>query len=91
MGSQVVDHGVSSTLIQKVKVDIQDWFNISLEEKKKFWQTPGDFEGFGQSFVHSEEQKLDWADKFSLVTLPSHMRKPHLFPMLPLPFRYPSS
>ncbi|GMH05181.1 hypothetical protein Nepgr_007021 [Nepenthes gracilis] len=84
---QLVNHGVSLTLVEKVKKDIQDFFNIPLEEKKKYWQTPGDFEGFGQSFVHSEEQKLDWADKFSLVTLPKHIRKPHLFPMLPLPFR----
>ncbi|KAI3821334.1 hypothetical protein L1987_08900 [Smallanthus sonchifolius] len=43
--------------------------------------------GFGQAFVVSGEQKLDWADIFFLVTLPHHIRKPHLFPNLPLPFR----
>ncbi|GAB2299043.1 hypothetical protein Dimus_033117 [Dionaea muscipula] len=84
---QVVNHGVSLALMDKVKKEIQDFFNIPLEEKKKYWQTPGDFEGFGQSFVQSEEQKLDWADKFSLVALPKHIRKPNLFPKLPLPFR----
>ncbi|GAB2287606.1 Protein srg1, variant 2 [Dionaea muscipula] len=85
---QLVNHGVSLPMVEKVKKEIQDFFNIPLEEKKnKYWQTPGDFEGFGQSFVFSEEQKLDWADKFSLVTLPKHIRKPHLFPKLPLPFR----
>ncbi|KAJ7978982.1 2-oxoglutarate (2OG) and Fe(II)-dependent oxygenase superfamily protein [Quillaja saponaria] len=46
----------------------------------------GDVEGFGQTFVVSEEQKLDWADMFYLITLLDHMRKPHLFPQLPLPF-----
>ncbi|KAK9204323.1 hypothetical protein WN943_014581 [Citrus x changshan-huyou] len=54
-----------------------------MEEKKKYWQHPGDVEGFGQAFVVSEEQKLDWADMFSMITLPVHMRKPHLFPKLP--------
>ncbi|GAB2252715.1 hypothetical protein Droror1_Dr00005562 [Drosera rotundifolia] len=84
---QLVNHGVSLDLVEKVKKDILNWFNIPLEKKKNYWQTPGDFEGFGQSFVQSEEQKLDWADKFSLVSLPKDMRRPNLFPKLPLPFR----
>ncbi|KAK9204326.1 hypothetical protein WN943_014584 [Citrus x changshan-huyou] len=44
-------------------------------------------EGFGQAFVISEEQKVDWIDIFFMTTLPIHLRKPHLFPKLPL---YPS-
>ncbi|KAL9255061.1 SRG1-like protein [Drosera capensis] len=84
---QLVNHGVSLELVEKVKEDILNWFNIPLEEKKNYWQTPGDFQGFGQSFVHSEEQKLDWADKFSLFTLPKAIRRQDLFPKLPLPFR----
>ncbi|KAJ6423531.1 hypothetical protein OIU84_024487 [Salix udensis] len=58
-----------------------------MESKKNFWQYPGEVEGFGQAFVVSEEQKLDWADLFFLVTQPVLARKPHLFPKLPLPFR----
>ncbi|KAL9257144.1 SRG1-like protein [Drosera capensis] len=84
---QLVNHGVSLELVEKVKEDILNWFNIPLEAKKNYWQTPGDFQGFGQSFVHSEEQKLDWADKFSLFTLPKAIRRQDLFPKLPLPFR----
>ncbi|KAJ6298247.1 hypothetical protein OIU76_019400 [Salix suchowensis] len=57
------------------------------KSKKNFWQYPGEVEGFGQAFVVSEEQKLDWADLFFLVTQPVLARKPHLFPKLPLPFR----
>ncbi|XP_026447099.1 codeine O-demethylase-like isoform X3 [Papaver somniferum] len=52
-----------------------------------FFQVEGDLEGFGQAFVHSEEQKLDWADMFFMLTLPRQMRKPRLFPKLPLPLR----
>ncbi|KAF5944772.1 hypothetical protein HYC85_018849 [Camellia sinensis] len=69
-------------------METQEFFNLPMEEKKKFWQDPGDVEGFGQAFVVSEEQKLDWGDLFFLTTLPTHLRKPNLFPMLPLPFRH---
>nr|GMD06576.1 protein SRG1-like [Ipomoea batatas] len=58
-----------------------------MEEKKKFWQEPGDLQGFGQAFVHSEEQKLDWCDLFYIITSPTYLRKSNLFPNLPLPFR----
>ncbi|CAA7053109.1 unnamed protein product [Microthlaspi erraticum] len=44
-------------------------------------------EGFGQAFVVSEEQKLDWADLFLLTMQPIGLRKPHVFPKIPLPIR----
>ncbi|KAL6991345.1 hypothetical protein U1Q18_009460, partial [Sarracenia purpurea var. burkii] len=84
---QVVNHGVSSSLVEKVKVDVQEFFKLPLEEKKKLYQEPGDIEGYGQNFVVSENQKLDWADVLYFFTLPVHQRKPHLFPKLPLPLR----
>jgi hypothetical protein len=59
-----------------------------MSEKKKFWQTPQHMEGFGQAFVMSDEQKLDWADMFYMTTLPKYSRMPHLFPKLPLPIRF---
>ncbi|ESR65930.1 hypothetical protein CICLE_v100105992mg, partial [Citrus x clementina] len=62
---QLMNHGVSSSLVEK---------------KKKFWQQPGDIEGFGQLFITSEEQKLDWGYGFTMFTLPTHLKKPHLFP-----------
>ncbi|KAL5081409.1 hypothetical protein RYX36_009830 [Vicia faba] len=84
---QLVNHGVSSSLMEKIKLEIQDFFNLPLSEKKKFWQTEQHMEGFGQAFVLSDEQKLDWADMFYMTTLPKHSRMPHLFPQLPLPIR----
>ncbi|KAJ9690866.1 hypothetical protein PVL29_013160 [Vitis rotundifolia] len=84
---QLTNHGVSSTLVEKVKVEVHEFFNLPMEEKKKFWQQPEDLEGFGQAFVLSEEQKLDWADMFYMITLPTYLRKPHLFPKLPISLR----
>ncbi|KAJ4976225.1 hypothetical protein NE237_001331 [Protea cynaroides] len=84
---QLINHGVSSSLMEKTKSEILEFFNLPMEEKKKFWQTPLDAEGFGQHFVVSEQQKLDWGDMFYITTQPTYLRKPHLFPKLPLPFR----
>lgn len=84
---QLTDHGVSSTLTNNVKLEIKKLFDLSMEEKKKFWQEPGDLQGFGQLFVVSDEQKLDWADLFYMMVLPTQMRKQDLFSKLPSSFR----
>ncbi|VYS46333.1 unnamed protein product [Arabidopsis thaliana] len=84
---QLVNHGIDSSFLDKVKSEIQDFFNLPMEEKKKFWQRQDEIEGFGQAFVVSEDQKLDWADLFFHTVQPVELRKPHLFPKLPLPFR----
>ncbi|XP_028758709.1 protein SRG1-like [Neltuma alba] len=84
---QLVNHGVGSRLVEKMKEETHEFFNLGMSEKNKFWQREDDVEGFGQAFVVSEDQKLDWGDLFFINTLPVHLRKPHLFPQLPLPFR----
>jgi len=30
---------VSTSLLEKVKLDIQEFFKLPIEEKKKYWQT----------------------------------------------------
>ncbi|WCJ32347.1 2-oxoglutarate (2OG) and Fe(II)-dependent oxygenase superfamily protein [Euphorbia peplus] len=82
---QLVNHGV--TVVDKIKEEVKELFNLPMEEKKRYWQYPGEPEGFGQAFVISEEQKLNWGDIFFMVTQPSYARKPHLFPSLPFPLR----
>ncbi|CAN6987401.1 unnamed protein product [Brassica rapa subsp. trilocularis] len=84
---ELINHGMDSSFLDKVKSEVQDFFNLPMEEKRKLRQRPGDIEGFGQAFVVSEEQKLDWGDMFLLTMQPFHLRKPHLFPKLPPPFR----
>ncbi|GMN43403.1 hypothetical protein TIFTF001_012608 [Ficus carica] len=84
---QLINHGVSPSVVEGVKVGIEELFNLPIEEKKKFWQQPGDMEGFGQGFVVSEDQKLDWADLFHLISLPKHSRKPNFLPNFPIQFR----
>ncbi|KAJ0511153.1 putative codeine 3-O-demethylase [Helianthus annuus] len=84
---QLINHEVSCELVEKVKEETGEFFMLPLEEKKKYAQKLGDAEGFGQAFVISEEQKLDWCDMFRMITLPHDLRKPHLLPKLPHAFR----
>ncbi|KAL0545737.1 hypothetical protein IC582_015628 [Cucumis melo] len=84
---QLVKHGVSESLMERMKMETQKLFELPIEEKKKLWQRAGDVEGFGQAFVRSEEQKLDWCDMFFMATLPLHFRNPRLLQNLPLSLR----
>uniref|UniRef100_A0A7N0UPV1 Fe2OG dioxygenase domain-containing protein n=1 Tax=Kalanchoe fedtschenkoi TaxID=63787 RepID=A0A7N0UPV1_KALFE len=84
---QVVEHDVSRSLIEEMKAEIGRFFGLPLEEKRRYAQEPGDLEGYGQAFVVSEEQRLDWADMFYVVTQPTSMRKPHLLPKLTAHFK----
>lgn len=81
------NHGVSLSIVEKMKVEAEALFRLSMEEKKKLGQREGEIEGFGQAYIMSEEQKLDWGDMFYINTLPLHLRKPHIFPHLPQSFR----
>jgi len=75
--------------VEKVKRGAHELFNLPIEEKKMFRQREGEgVEGYGQVFVVSEEQKLEWGDMFFMLTLPPRLRKPYLFPNIPLPFRF---
>ncbi|KAI4313622.1 hypothetical protein L6164_026585 [Bauhinia variegata] len=86
---QLINHGVNIELVENVKRGAHELFDLTMEEKKKLWQKPGDMEGFGQMQLQVSEnkQQLEWVDRFYIFTLPKHLRKPHLFPNIPLPFR----
>ncbi|KAL2349076.1 hypothetical protein Fmac_003076 [Flemingia macrophylla] len=84
---QLLNHGVDPSVVENMKIGVQQFFDLPMEEKQKFWQTPEDMQGFGQLFVVSEEQKLDWADMFYVHTFPLQARNPRLIPSIPQPFR----
>ncbi|KEH16106.1 putative codeine 3-O-demethylase [Medicago truncatula] len=84
---QLINHGVNPSLVENVKIRVEQFFNLPVEEKKKFWQTPKELQGFGQAYIRSEEEKLIWGDMFYIKTLPMYSRNPHLIPSIPQPFR----
>ncbi|XP_074269739.1 oxoglutarate-dependent flavonoid 7-O-demethylase 1-like [Silene latifolia] len=84
---QVINHGVSTSLMETFKTEVIKLFELPIEEKKKLWQQSDNHEGFGQLFVMSEEQKLDWSDMFYITTLPPKLRRTELFHKLPSQIR----
>jgi isopenicillin N synthase-like dioxygenase len=43
-----VNHGVSSSLLEKLKHEIEEFFKLPLEEKMKYKKRPGDIDGYGK-------------------------------------------
>ncbi|KAL6581925.1 hypothetical protein OROMI_005939 [Orobanche minor] len=80
---QVMNHGVDLEKIEKVGME---FFMMPLEEKQKYPMLPGTIQGYGQAFVFSEHQKLDWCNMFALALLPHSARNPNLWPTKPSDF-----
>ncbi|PHT71030.1 hypothetical protein T459_26134 [Capsicum annuum] len=71
---QVVNHGVSISLMEKVKSEIQAFFDLPLEEKK-FEQQEGRIEGFAHDLVFSEEQNTQPRIKNLAISILNQMAK----------------
>ena len=84
---QLINHGVPEEVIENMKTDTEKFFNLPLEKKKAYAQKPNSVEGYGQAFVQSEEQKLDWGDMFYLQALPVSIRNMRSWPTQPISFR----
>ncbi|OAY25044.1 protein SRG1 [Manihot esculenta] len=82
---QLVNHGVSPSLLNNLKNEIEEFYNLPLEEKMKFKVRQGDVEGYGT--VARVGGNFDWGDRFFMVTNPIHRRKTHLLPELPSSMR----
>ncbi|XP_076885344.1 oxoglutarate-dependent flavonoid 7-O-demethylase 1-like [Bidens hawaiensis] len=80
---QLVNHGVDKLLIKKMKEEVLNFFNMPVEEKLRYKLVAGDYQGYGQTILHTQDQKVDWADRFYMITNPVHRRKSHLLPEFP--------
>ncbi|KAK9115746.1 hypothetical protein Sjap_014693 [Stephania japonica] len=79
----LINHGVCEDIIEKLKDDTKEFFKLPLEEKSVYAQLPNSFEGYGQAFVVSEDQKLDWGDMLFYSLLPVNKRNMRLWPIHP--------
>ncbi|CAN6172588.1 unnamed protein product [Urochloa humidicola] len=84
---QLINHGVPDDVIDGVKASVEGFFGLPAETKKRFAQEQGQLEGYGQLFVVSEDQKLDWGDLLYLFTQPPHHRNMRFWPDKPDTFR----
>jgi isopenicillin N synthase-like dioxygenase len=53
-----------------MKAAVAAFFELPLEEKRNYAMAANDIHGYGQGYVVSEHQKLDWCDLMFLVTSP---------------------
>ncbi|CAI9095462.1 OLC1v1031416C1 [Oldenlandia corymbosa var. corymbosa] len=84
---QLTNHG-GATEIEKTKVAAEEFFKLPLEEKMVCAQQPHiNLEGYGQSNVFLDDQKLDWSDMLLLFTLPVFARNKNIWPNNPTSFR----
>ncbi|CBI33960.3 unnamed protein product, partial [Vitis vinifera] len=86
---QLINHGVAEEVIEKMKAVVQEFFKLPLKEKNAYAKLPNGVEGYGQHFVVSQDQKLDWADILFLQCLPASERKMRFWPQEPISFRQP--
>lgn len=84
---QIINHGVPNEVICNFRNDMAEFFKQPLEAKMVYSMIPGNLQGYGQHFVVSENQKLDWADLLGLVLRPVDSRDMRFWPSHPPSFR----
>ncbi|KAE8667545.1 hypothetical protein F3Y22_tig00112400pilonHSYRG00009 [Hibiscus syriacus] len=71
-----------------MKIEIQEFFKLPLDEKMVFSKIPDDSEGYGQGLGRvSEDDMLDWNNRLYLVALFVSLRNMRLWLTNPPSFR----
>ncbi|KAF8728726.1 hypothetical protein HU200_018002 [Digitaria exilis] len=83
---QLVNHGVPDEVIGNLMIDVAGFFEQPLEDKKECAQQPDSLEGYGQAFVVSDDQKLDWATTGKSLFAPIESRDTRFWPTRPASF-----
>lgn len=73
-------HGISEDVLHRIRNAMAAFFDLPIEEKKRYAMAENDLQGYGQAYVVSEEQKLDWNDLIYLMTEPVRRRSYRYWP-----------
>ncbi|PSS08413.1 hypothetical protein CEY00_Acc18769 [Actinidia chinensis var. chinensis] len=84
---QGINHGLTSSFLDKVHEVAKQFFALPIEEKQIYSRTVEDIEGYGNDSVLSEHQTLDWTDRLYLTVSPEDQRKLGFWPEKPRNFR----
>ncbi|KAK7255201.1 hypothetical protein RIF29_28605 [Crotalaria pallida] len=84
---QAINHGMTSSFLDKVREVSKQFFELPKEEKEKYAREPNSIEGYGNDVILSENQKLDWTDRVYLQVQPEDKRKHKVWPQKPCDFR----
>uniref|UniRef100_A0A2N9G3S1 Fe2OG dioxygenase domain-containing protein n=1 Tax=Fagus sylvatica TaxID=28930 RepID=A0A2N9G3S1_FAGSY len=85
----ITDHGISPSLIQRLKEVGQEFFELSQEEKEAYANdaASGKFEGYGTKMTKNLEEKLEWIDYFFHFMAPPSKVNHSVWPKNPLAYR----
>lgn len=83
---QLINHGLPEEVTGNLMNDVDEFFKQPLQDKKECSQQAGSLEGYGQAFVVSDDQKLDWADMLYLQVHPTESRDLRFWPTRPASF-----
>ncbi|KAK6929373.1 LOW QUALITY PROTEIN: Isopenicillin N synthase-like, Fe(2+) 2OG dioxygenase domain [Dillenia turbinata] len=84
---QVTDHGIEEEVLQNIKSAVAGFYRLPLVEKMKHAMKANDLQGYGQAYVASDEQKLDWCDLIGLIVQPAEKRNMKYWPTTVLGFK----
>ncbi|KAG1338016.1 flavonol synthase/flavanone 3-hydroxylase-like [Cocos nucifera] len=84
---QVVNHGVSRELMERIRDVWRGFFQLPTEAKKAYANTPTTYEGYGSRVGVQKGAILDWGDYYYLQYLPQSARNYDKWPILPISIR----
>ncbi|KAI4335647.1 hypothetical protein L6164_014278 [Bauhinia variegata] len=83
---QAINHGMSSSFLDKVRDVGKQFFALPVAEKSKYARAVNESEGYGLDTIVSEKQVLDWSYRLALRVLPRDQRRLALWPKNPTHF-----
>ncbi|KAK6912253.1 Non-hem dioxygenase N-terminal domain [Dillenia turbinata] len=84
---QAISHGIPTSFLNEVREVTREFFELPMEEKKKYAKTVEEFEGYGADPVPEDGQSLDWQDRLFLDVYPEDGIKLKFWPENPKSFR----
>ncbi|KAJ6993034.1 hypothetical protein NC653_016229 [Populus alba x Populus x berolinensis] len=80
---QVVNHGVNHELMKRTCEVWHEFFNLPLEVKQEYANTPATYEGYGSRVGVQKGASLDWSDYFFLHFMPLSLVNKNKWPAIP--------
>lgn len=84
----VVNHGVDIDVVKSMRGAWRDFFDLPMEEKKAFANSPMTYEGYGSRLGVEKGAILDWCDYYFLNLLPTDAKNLERWPKVPGNLRY---
>ncbi|KAJ6731842.1 hypothetical protein OIU79_003049 [Salix purpurea] len=64
---QVINHGMTSSFLDKIREVSKQFFASPMEEKQKYSREADSIEGYGNDMILSDHQTVDWTDRLYLT------------------------